>query len=330
MKPDVQNFFCNDTDRRLLKLMGDFLPEKIFDAHAHIYHLDHMPENGSIYNRTGTADAARFLEEQKRIYGSRQTAALFLPFPAVTFRDRAVRDQVNAWIAAEAVKHPFCAAEAYVMPGDTVEDIETMLRPGVVGFKCYRMTSVSNDGDGMEASIQDFLPESAWIVADRHGLAITLHIFKYASMAHPENRAYILEMAKKYPNAKLILAHCGRGFAGYSIIAHAREFRGIDNIYYDMAAICEPAPMFEVIRQAGADHMLWGTDYPLSMLRGKPFSCGDWQFWPNQEDVPQMDCGLTTVESLFAFWQASLMLELTRSQVEDIFWNNAMKLFGLG
>ena len=36
----------------------------------------------------------------------------------------------------------------------------------------------------------------------------------------------------------------------------ARKLKGIPNIYYDLAVVSEPVQVFEVIRQAGADHVL--------------------------------------------------------------------------
>ena len=42
-----------------------------------------------------------------------------------------------------------------------------------------------------------------------------------------------------------------------------------------------------------------------------------------------MPMSLVCLESLFAFYQASLMLDLTKAQIEDIFYNNAVRLLGL-
>ena len=314
--------------RFMLEKLAGFLPERIFDAHAHFYNTQIQPETENINEQYGTADIERFMEETKALYGDREVQVMMLPWPSEKLWDQNLRAQVTAWLAEELEKAPGSAAEVYVLPTDTVEDIEKLLiHPRFRGFKCYYSTS-RGEGGG-ESNIRDFLPESAWQVADRRGYSITLHMMKKLSPADPENLSYILEMTRKYPNAKLILAHCGRGFAAWTILETARKLKGISNVYYDLAAVSEPAQMFEVIRQAGADHVLWGTDYPLSQLHMRPFSCGDTFFWLSKKSYPSMPCGMLGIESLFAFYQAAQMLELSREDVENIFFFNAKRLFQL-
>ena len=112
-----------------------------------------------------------------------------------------------------------------------------------------------------------------------------------------------------------------------------RQLKGIPNLYYDMAAICEPATMYEVIRQAGHDKVMWGSDYCIDRVRGRASSFGVSFAWFYDYDIPkdvmQLPMNLVCLESLFAFYQASLMLDLTKEQIEDIFYNNAVRLLGL-
>ena len=156
-------------------------------------------------------------------------------------------------------------------------------------------------------------------------------MMKTLSPADPVNKAYIKTMAAKYPNAKLILAHCGRGFAAWQILQTAREYKEFPNIYYDMAASCEASAMFEVIRQSGVDHVMWGTDYPIAVRPCIPFCFADVSSWltRDQAGLEGKPIGLLGLESLFAFYQASLMLDLTKQEIEDIFYNNAINIFGL-
>ena len=181
--------------------------------------------------------------------------------------------------------------------------------------------------------INEFLPESAWAVADHLGLTITVHLARMQALSDPDNLRQILNHTARYPNAKLILAHCARGFSAWTTIETVRQLKGIPNLYYDMAAISEPATMYEVIRQAGADKVMWGSDYCIDRVRGRAFSCGLTFAWLYEYDLPKegihMPMSLVCLESLFAFYQASLMLDLTKQQIEDIFYNNAIRLLGL-
>lgn len=327
MKNPAEYYQHCDEDRKILQKIDAFLPERIFDAHAHLYSAEIQTDCVSINEEYGTADAGRFFENAKLLYGERKVQGLFLPWPSVSMREPALRDQANRWMAQQLEAAPDCVAEAFVLPTDSVAAIEALLiYPRMVGFKCYYNTRAENNG---ESDIADFLPESAWQVANERGLFITLHMMKTLSPADPVNFAYILEKTKQYPNAKLILAHCGRGFAAWTILETARKLKGIPNLYYDLAAICEPAQMFEVIRQAGSDHVMWGTDYPLCQLRSRPFSGGYGTFWLGKNERPSLPSALMGIESLFAFYQTAQMLDLSREDVEKIFYHNAVRLFGL-
>ena len=323
----MADFVLNGSDLAMVQRLQSFIPEKVFDAHAHLHNIAHIkdaPQNLSV--RHGTATAKDFLEEEKQIYGQRKLRALFLPLPTVDFQTAGVPEQVNAWILQQVDSVPDCAAEVYVKPGDTREYIESLLiNPRVRGFKCYYFNA-RTDGALTDADIGQYLPQIAWEIANERGLVITVHLVKNASLADPENLTYIKEKTAKYPNAKLILAHCARGFASWTAIEALRQLKGIDNIYYDLAAICEPATMFETIRQAGHDKVLWGTDYCISKVRARAISCAQSFTWLFDA---QNNYNLLCLESLFAFYQTSLMLDLSRQQIEDIFYNNAVGLLGL-
>lgn len=316
----------NDKDKQILALLKDFLPEKIFDVHAHLCNVELQTDFTGFNREYGTTEAKRFQEDQKQLLGDREIRGMMIPMPVPSLWKN--RDEINQWVVEQAASMPGFAAEVYVLPTDTVADIEAMLtHPCIKGFKCYYMTALGDAGD--QSDIADFLPESAWQVANERGLCITLHMMKTLSPADPVNQEYILTMARKYPNAKLILAHCGRGFATWTILQTARKFKGIDNIYYDLAAICDSAAMFEVIRQAGADHVMWGSDYPLAMNEWRPYTMGIASRWLDPERCPGLVIGSLETESLLNFYQASLMLDLSRQEIADIFWNNAVRLLKL-
>lgn len=323
----------NSNDLSLLEKLQEFIPDAVFDAHAHLHHEDHMPEGNNLFRILGTADAERMQKDQKVIYGDRKFRALLLPTPSVLFRDRPeLRDEVNNWIIAELEKVPNCVGAVYVMPGDTVEKIETMLtNDRIKGFKCYHQTA-KTDGSTYLANIGDYLPESAWEVANKYGMSITLHMVKPLALADPDNMDYIKTMTAKYPNAKLILAHCARGFAPWTTIETVRQLKGVPNIYYDMAAICDPATIVEVIRQAGCDHVMWGSDYVIDHVHGKPVACGEEFRWLYDYELPaevDFPMSLTIIESLFSFYQASLILDLTKEEIAKVFYGTGCQLFGL-
>ena len=329
----MADFVFEKADLALLERLQDFIPEKIFDMHAHIHNVAHIENNpDSLTVRHGTATAQGFLEEQKALYGDRLVRAMLIPFPTANFQTPGIPEAVNQWVIEQLATAPTCAGEVYVKPGDTREYIDSLLvSDQIKGFKCYHLTA-KTDGPTFRADIRQYLPEVAWEIANERGFVITLHMVKDLSLADPENLAYIKEKTAQYPNAKLILAHCARGFSSWTTVETVRQLNGIANLYYDMAAICEPATMYEVIRQAGADKVMWGSDYCIDRVRGRASSCGLGFAWFYEYSLPEginLPMNLVCLESLFAFYQASLMLDLSKAQIQDIFYNNAVRLLGL-
>lgn len=327
----IRSYKFLDADYKMISRLQSFLPDKIFDAHAHIYNNEIVKNSEPMCSEYGSTDITRFLTDQKVLYGERLVKGMFLPWPDRNLRNKDTRNKYNAWIAENLNQHPESVAEIFVLPEDTKEDIESLLiHPNFKGIKCYFNVSAVDNGPTID--IKDFLPEAAWKIADKRSLAITLHLVKNESFADKGNITYIKEMVQKYPNAKLILAHCARAFAPWTILENLHKIREFKNIYYDLSAICEPTSMFQVIKMAGVDHVLWGSDYPSDRMRGRPFSCGETFTWLSENDLKEntyFPTNLMCLESLFAFYQTSIMLDLTKKDIEDIFYNNAIKLFNL-
>jgi len=320
-------------DRALLERLQDFIPDKIFDAHAHLHNTKYMPKGNTLFQSFGTADMTRLLADQKELYGDRKFRGLILPTPSLLFNDTPkMRLEMNAWMNEELYKAPDCVGAIHIVPDDTVEDIEAMLtNPQMRGFKCYHQNAKTS-GPTWFSEVGEYLPESAWQVANERSMSITIHMVRPNALSDEKNLTYFSEMTKKYPNAKLILAHCARGFASWTTIEAIREMKGIPNLYYDMAAICDASTMFEVIRQAGPDHVMWGTDYCIDRCHATHLNTGETFRWLYQHELPEgvnFPICKMVLESLFSFKKASLMLDLTRSEIEQIFYRTGCQLFGL-
>jgi len=86
------------------------------------------------------------------------------------------------------------------------------------------------------------------------------------------------------------------------------------------------------MQKAGTERCMWGSDYPVSNYRGKAISLADGFYWLYDfecESKPDLAEKMVPVgvENLLAIRQACLMANLTESQIEDVFYNNAARLF---
>ncbi len=325
-------FTLQQYDREVIELLGDFVPERVFDTHVHLHDASTIPNqyhpNGAFYRDYGTveayiADMGPFLQNVKTL----KLNIMPMPDWAMNDRSNGLRVKANAHVLNQLAKHPECVGSAYVMHGDDAEQIYQMATaPGIGALKCYCFSAEHMDHEW--CTIGDFLPEEAWEVAHQLGIPIILHMMRPAALSDADNFSYITRMTHRYSNAKLVLAHCARGFASWTVVDKIRQLEDQGNIWFDMAAVCESPPIAACILKNAAKRTMWGSDYPICMNRGKVVSMGtDFCWFINQQFPKRSSPCFVAAENLMAFRQACVMLDLDKTQIEDLFYWNAMELF---
>ena len=335
----ITNGVYNPYDLEAAKILDEFLPDQIFDAHAHLYDASFVSgsaNGGGAFSIRDHCEVTEYLEDMKPLLGDRKIRLNIVTTPdgSMTKADSKDRQASTAFLADQLQKFPGNVGEVIVGPDDTPDEIEKMLiHPDIRGFKCYHL--LAHNKPTMNAAIAEYLPESAWEVADQRGLVITLHMVRDKALSDPINRNYIVRMAKKYPNAVLILAHAARSFAAWTALEAVEDLKHLDNVWFDFSGICESPAQFQIMRKCGVDRCMWGSDYPISRLAGKAISIADSFYWITQDDLArfagptQFHSWLVGTENLMALRQACLMLDLGHSDVEKLFYKNAEALFHL-
>lgn len=332
----LQDGVYTQKDFEAIKILDDFLPDKIFDAHAHLYDSSFVPCLAKNPSMLGRYDMTTYKQDMVPIFGSDRELHLNI----VTYPDTAMadpshpsRDMADAFLAQQLDENPGSVGEIITVPGDTAESLrKRLVHPRMIGFKCYHYCS--GLPNSWNASIGQYLPEAAWQVAHEKKLAITLHMVKDRALADPDNLSYITAMAKAYPDATLILAHAARSFAAWTGIETVEKLAHLDNVWFDLSAVCESPAMMQIIKKTGTQRAMWGSDYPVSKLCGKAISLGDSFYWIYKKDLEafsgatSFSSWLVGVENLMATRQACMLLDLDRKAIEDIFYGNAARLFG--
>ncbi len=81
----------------------------------------------------------------------------------------------------------------------------------------------------------------------------------------PNTLAQIYSLVKKFPENRIVLAHWGAGIFFYRVLK--KETKDVlKNVWYDTAAspfLYDPEIYPTAVKLAGADKILFGTDYPL-------------------------------------------------------------------
>lgn len=327
----MTDWVITDQDRELFaKELDSFVPDRIFDAHAHLYRVADFAEDrvpGLAAAGPGVAGLAAFDQAIGDLTPNRPTEGLFFPFPHVTMDT----DAANQFLFDELRQRPGSRGQMLVTPTMDPELIrETVRRCGFVGLKCYHV--YSRRSRTFDSTIEEYLPEEQVRIAHEEGLSITLHIVRARALADSGNQETIRMYCQKYPGMRLILAHAARGFNPHHTIAGIESLRGLDNVWFDTSAVTDSGAIESIINTLGHERVLYGSDFPVSHLRGRCVALGDTFFWISAEntklEVPYADLQLALVghESLRTLKVAALATRLTDSQVEDIFLHNARQL----
>lgn len=324
-------FFPLEKDLEAISILKSFVPDRVFDAHMHLYDGRFIPSDGKHAPIPFPMNYDSYVREMKEFLccpALLRTNLIIHPVRILKDPERDNLKMSDLALSQQLEKHPEIVGEIIVRPTETAEQIEKRLsHPRIRGLKCYHL--LAEREDTMNADIWEYLPESAWEVANKHGLPITLHMVKEKSLADPENRAYIKKMAKAFPNAKLILAHAARAFAAWTGVEYIPELAQYENLWYDLAAVCESPATVQILNKTDRKKVMWGSDYPVCRMPGKPISLADGFTWLNEKnlDAMQLPRWYVATENLMATRQACLLAELSASEVEDLFYNNAASLF---
>ena len=312
--------------------LENFIPDRIFDAHAHLYRRDFfrgsVPDLVTKYPEMGLD---QFRHSIGKIIPNRHIiGGLFFGWP-----DPEIDIEANNDFVRDQVEHdPSSRAQMLITPEMDPEFVrERVKRDGFSGLKCYHV--YAGKGPTFNATIPSYLPEAHVRIAHDEGLSITLHMVRPRAIADPENQGTIRAWAAKYPNARFILAHAARGFNPYHTIEGIGSLKGLNNIWCDTSAVTEGGAFEAIVRTLGVERLLYGSDSPVSLIRGRCVAIADSFLWLSEANttftVPygNLHPALVGFESLRVLKLACLNLGLSDSQVEKIFWQNAAELYGL-
>jgi len=322
MRPHDVEFFERE--------LASFLPTRIFDAHCHLGCAEFAPALlPPGMEQVGYEEYRQLMAD---LHPGADLAALFLPIFDMQRRDQFAA--ANRWIADEVGNDPRCRGAFFVAADDDPEWVrDEVQRLGLHGLKCYHVTAQTQPT--WNATIPEFLPEPLVKVAHEEQLSITLHMVRPRAAADPENIHWIRHYCESYPDMRMILAHSARGFQPAHNLEGLPKLTGLENLYFDTSVNCEPIAHQAIIRLFGHERLMYGSDLPVSHLHGRHLGAGDSFLWL-YEDSPvwgekhsRVEPVLIGLEHLRSIKWACWSERLSDSAVEDIFWNNAARLFGV-
>ena len=306
------------------KHLEDFIPEKIYDMHTHIW-----TEKGQDPTRLAPsvlrmeAGIETLRQWSKQIFGDRECHYLLLgtPLPDIDRRNH------NRFLGEEIQKDSLSIAGMIATPDMEAQEMADCFDSGLFhAVKPYRVFAA----DPANARITDFIPERLLEVVDHYRMAITLHLSFPAGAASPENQADLQYLTARYPHIKWILAHCARAFNANFLTEAIHFFKHLPNIYYDTSAVNDLYTHYLLLKHEYRKRIMFGSDnIAAGGVKGKYVTyANSWFYLPGCDSLEHCPTEAVPVvyEQLLQQKRAADMLEMNRSEIEDLFYRNAVNL----
>ena len=161
-----------------------------------------------------------------------------------------------------------------------------------------------------------------WCAAARSPIASNQHWIRHYCETLPAHEAH--------PGAR------SRGFNPWHTVEGIGSLRDLPNLWCDMAAVGDVGACEAIIETLGHERLLYGTDFPVSHLRGRCVAIGDGFLWLYDDTLDwstvwflPLQPVLIGLESLRVLKQAAWHRRLSDRQVEDMFCNNARRILSM-
>ncbi len=314
------------------------LPPRLLDFHAHSWRSAHRKKTVGEVDVPGTGymisdkdyPVERLLADAARIFPDREYEAVCFGNPTPT----ADPELTNAY-AAEVGKRPgifplMLAGRELGVPRETLaREIEA---GGFFGYKVF-MNWIGDDYG--EKTIEEMLSPNEMELADELGLVVLLHVPRSGRLADPEVARGVRRLARDYPNARVVLAHCGRCYLAAEMRKAVGSIRDLPNVYMDTAMVMDATALEIAIDTLGPARLLFATDFPVAAMRGRRVRVMDhWvdvvlERYPESAYRVRSDAIRATfmaLEIVIAIRDAAERVGVSGEELRAIFYENGMNL----
>jgi predicted TIM-barrel fold metal-dependent hydrolase len=338
-------FDVKNVDRRFYraKLQG-FLPERIVDVHTHVWlkEFRKAPPTGRAVTwplRVADQDPVEdLIDTYELLFPGKAARPVMFSFVESHEDDF---EAANAYVGRAAREHGY-AALVFAAPQWSAQRLEREIRDGgFLGAKVY-LTLSPAEIPVDQIRIFDFLPHQQLEVLDEHGWIVMLHIPRSGRLRDPANLADMLEIDRRYPNAKVIIAHAGRAYCPEDVGDAFAVLSETQHLLFDISANTNAAVFEQLIRTVGPRRILFGSDLPITRMRmrrvceksdyvnlvpkGLYGDVSDDKHMRDVEGEQAEALSFFLYEEIDAFRRAAQATGLAPADIEDVFHGNAVRL----
>jgi hypothetical protein len=261
--------------------IAPILPPTVLDFHTHTWSAENWKvrpwdteQAGGRYMVTEAHyPPEQLLRDGRACFPDRDYEAVCFgyPTPAVDW------EQDTAYVAAAARSHHglwplVLAGPALELGRERYE--EALDSGGFYGFKVFLNWYGDNYGD---TRVEEMVGPVERALANERGLVVLLHVPRRGRLADPEVQAGVRWLAAQCPQAKIVLAHCGRCYLPGEMKAAAPCLRGLENVWLDTSMVMDPVVLQIALHEVGPGRLLFATDFPVAAMRGRRVRV--WDHW---------------------------------------------------
>ena len=327
-----------ESDRRIYEEeLRDFLPARIFDAHVHLFDSSCLVRGGAFNERHcyrkfgGVFTAEQYAAWMKELLPGQEMDFNSFGHP----EEISDRDATAAYTGSVSDNRRRFGM-ALVSPEDPLESVIRRVADNrLVGYKPY--PAFVRGKPAGEVTIFDMLPEPVMREADQRGWAVMLHIPRTGRIADLVNQAQMVELCRRYPAARIIFAHIGRAYYLGNVIGALDGIAACPNAYLDTAMINHEGVLEYAFRNFPRERILFGSDAPFALLRGKSVEVNNQYAYLTGEDYElgtsiydaRHAVNFTTFyyEQLRGIRLAAERAGLSRVEINGVFFENARRIF---
>jgi uncharacterized protein len=183
--------------------------------------------------------------------------------------------------------------------------------------------------------VEDMLGPNEMDLADQLGLVVLLHVPRSGRLADPEIQRGVQRLARGWPRARIVLAHCGRCYLPAEMRQAVHSVRDLPNVWMDTAMVMDETVLEMAFDTLGPGRVLFATDYPVAAMRGRRVRVMD--HWVDivepghpasawRVPAPGIRATFMAVEIAAAVLGAAGRAGLSREEVHGVFHDNGMRV----
>jgi predicted TIM-barrel fold metal-dependent hydrolase len=147
------------------------------------------------------------------------------------------------------------------------EVIRQRLQEGrFLGYKVYLPWHGNDYGN---TRVEDLLGANEMDIAQELGLVVLLHVPRADRLADPEIQAGVRWLSRGWPNAKIVLAHCGRCYLPLEMERAIGSVKDLANVYLDTSMVMDETVLRMVFDGIDSSRVLYATDFPVAAMLGR-------------------------------------------------------------